>query len=128
VNLLTTVLVGYIQGKKKKTTWLPTWFKIYCTNPSPWPETSGVPDGKAGNNILCFWTKILSKLWILAQVSLLTTVLVRYIQGKKKKKHGCQLGPKLKSPAVTLGIPEISGVPDVKAGNNILFFLIKISE
>jgi hypothetical protein len=54
-------------------------------------------------------------------------VLVGCILGKKKKQHGCQLGQKLTRPAVTLGIPEISGVPDVKA-DNILCFWIKISE
>jgi hypothetical protein len=51
------------------------------------PETSGVPDVKAGTNILGFWVKIRSKLWNLVQVNLLTTVLIGYIRGKKKKQH-----------------------------------------
>jgi hypothetical protein len=47
------------------------------------PETSGVPDVKPDSNILCLWIKMRSKLWILVQVNLLTTVLVGYIRGKK---------------------------------------------
>jgi hypothetical protein len=47
-----------------------------------------------------------SKLWTLVQANLLTTVLVEYIWGKKKKKAWIyQLGPKLTRPAVTLGTP-----------------------